>query len=274
MQAAAPQSLSGVPTPDGREEHEPTFRRLGGRVALVSGAARGIGRAIAERLLTEGASVLYVDLAGDWSTPPPAPNSGVRCAWFSADLTDGAQARATVDYALETFGRLDILVNNAGVLEARPFLECDAELYDRVMDVNARGSFLLALEGARRMAQQGGGAIVQIASTCAFTAGASPNLSVYNMSKAAVRQLVASLAGELAPYQIRVNAVAPGTIDTEMTRACLTDADLVDAIRRRIPLRALGQPEDIAAACAFLCSDDARYITGHTLVVDGGWLIR
>jgi NAD(P)-dependent dehydrogenase (short-subunit alcohol dehydrogenase family) len=258
----------------GSRELRPVCSRLSGRVALVSGAARGIGRAVAEWFLAEGASLLLVDLPGDWIERPSASDPSDRRVRFAADVADEVQARASVACAVERFGRLDILVNNAGIVEVRPFLESDAALYDRLMRVNVRGSFLLALEAARQMAAQGEGTIVQIASTCAFPAGASANLSVYNMSKAAVRQLTVTLAGELAPHNIRVNAVAPGTIDTAMTRTCLADVELADAVRRRIPLRRFGHPDDIAAACAFLCSDDARYITGHTLVVDGGWLVR
>jgi NAD(P)-dependent dehydrogenase (short-subunit alcohol dehydrogenase family) len=156
----------------------------------------------------------------------------------------------------------------------RSFLETDMELFDRVMAVNARGSFMMARECARDMATRRKGSIVQLASTCAFQSGASQELSAYNMSKAAVRQMVPSLASELAEYNIRVNAVAPGTIDTEMTRSCMPDEASVAAAMQKIPLGKFGQPEDIAAACVFLCSEEARYITGQTLVVDGGWLVR
>ncbi len=176
--------------------------------------------------------------------------------------------------ARQRFGRIDSLVNNAGIAPMRPFLETDMELFDRVMAVNARGSFMMARECARDMATRRRGSIVQLASTCAFQSGASQELSAYNMSKAAVRQMVPSLASELAEYNIRVNAVAPGTIDTEMTRSCFPDDASVAAAMQKIPLGKFGQPEDIAAACVFLCSEEARYITGHTLVVNGGWLVR
>ncbi len=115
---------------------------------------------------------------------------------------------------------------------------------------------------------------MQIACTCAFSSGASKNLCAYNMSKAAVRQMTASLASELAPLQIRVNAVAPGNIDTKMTRACLPDEAAISAAIAEITLGRFGSPSDIGGACAFLCSEDARYITGATLLVDGGWLVR
>jgi NAD(P)-dependent dehydrogenase (short-subunit alcohol dehydrogenase family) len=245
------------------------------KVALVTGGAQGIGLAVAERLAADGAAVAVLDVRGDEAARATdrIAASGGRAIAVVGDVAGDADARRAVAAVVSAFGGLDILVNNAGIAPMRPFLESTAEWFDRVMAVNVRGSFLMALECAREMTARRGGAIVQIASTCAFASGASRNLSAYNMSKAAVRQMVASLAAELAP-RIRVNAVAPGTIDTEMTRACLPDPEAMAGMVRQIPLHALGQPAEVAAACAFLCSDEAAYITGHTLVVDGGWLVR
>ena len=249
--------------------------RFSGLAALVTGSARGIGRAIADALANEGARLALFDLPGSCVTTAASELSarGVTAVAIEGDVSKADDVARAVRTAAAELGRIDLLVNNAGIAPMRAFLETDVELYDRVMNVNARGSFLMALETARHMAASGGGCIVQIASTCAFTAGASRNLSAYNMSKAAVRQMVASLAPELADHGIRVNAVAPGTIDTEMTRACL-DEDGTAAMMRRIPLKSFGQPTDIADACLFLASDAARYVTGQTLVVDGGWLVR
>jgi len=246
-----------------------------GRTALITGGARGIGLAIAERLVADGARVALVDLPESNVEQVAARlRNGSRTALgLSGDVTSSADIERAVAAAIGEFGSLDILVNNAGIAPMQPFLETGIDLFDRVMAVNVRGSFLMALACARVMAESGGGCIVQIASTCAFTSGASRNLSVYNMSKAAVRQMVASLAAELAP-RIRINAVAPGNIDTDMTRACMPEEASLAATIRKVPLGTLGQPTDVAAACAFLCSDDARYITGQTLVVDGGWLVR
>ena len=251
--------------------------RLQGRTALVTGAARGIGLAIAERFVAEGASVVLLDLpdSGVDAAAAALGTGAERVLGMRGDVTADAELEWAIERSVAQFGSLDVLVNNAGIAPMRPFLDVDAALYDRVMAVNVRGSFFAALAAARQMVRQGqGGCILQIASTCAFSAGASRNLCVYNMSKAAVRQMVASLAGELAPHRIRVNGVAPGNIDTEMTRACFPDTEALAATARRIPLQQLGLPADIAVACAFLGSDEARYITGHTLVVDGGWLVR
>ncbi len=249
--------------------------RFTGQTALVTGGGRGIGRAIVDGLAAEGAQLALFDLPGSCVTTAAKEFEArdVAALGLEGDVSVAADVTRVVGEVVARFGRIDLLVNNAGIAPLRAFLETDAELYDRVMAVNARGSFLMALEVARVMVAQGGGSIVQIASTCAFTAGASRNLSAYNMSKAAVRQMVASLASELAEHGIRINAVAPGTIDTAMTRACL-DEETGSAMKRRIPLKTFGQPRDIAEACLFLCSDDARYITGQTLVVDGGWLVR
>lgn len=247
---------------------------LADQVVLVTGAARGIGAAVAARFVRQGARVVGFDLPGT-ALGATVAALGPAAVAVEGDVTREDDLQAAVEAARDRWARVTGLVNCAGIAPSRPFLECDGALLDRVMAVNARGAYLSSLVTARAMvAAGGGGSLVQIASTCAFAAGASRNLSAYNMSKAAVRQLVASLAGELAPHGIRVNAVAPGTIDTEMTRACVPDAAALDALARAVPLGTIGQPEDIAAACAYLCSPEARYVTGHTLVVDGGWLVR
>jgi len=249
---------------------------LEGKVALITGAAGGIGLAVSKRLHDEGARVALLDLAKtplDRLTKGIDP-SGTATASVFCDITQEDDVRRAVEEVVRRFGSIQILISNAGIAPMSAFLETELELFDRVMAVNVRGSFMVARECARVMARASAGCIVQIASTCAFASGASRNLSAYNMSKAAVRQMVASLAGELAPHGIRVNAIAPGTIDTPLTQACITDQSAFAAMVQKIPMRSVGQPSDIAAACAFLCSDDARYITGETLIVDGGWMVR
>jgi len=245
------------------------------QVVIVTGAAGGIGSAVAKRFFSSGARVVLLDLptSGVQSCAKELDETERRVMALATDITQEEDVCIAVNNVKEHFGSVDILINNAGIASRPPFLELDMTVFDKVMAVNVRGSFLMARECAKKMVAQRNGSIVQIASTCAFSAGASRNLSAYNMSKAAVRQMVPSLAAELAHHGVRVNAVAPGTIDTQMTRACMPDEKSIAGALRKIPLRKFGEPEDIAAACTFLCSADANYVTGQTLVVDGGWLI-
>ena len=250
--------------------------RLRDRIAIVTGAAVGSGRAIAQRFLAEGARVVLLDLPGSpvTATAEELDARGESTLPLRGDVTCVEDVQETIRAAVARFGSIDILVNNAGICPMGPFLETELATHDQVMAVNVRGSFMMARACAREMVRRQTGCIVQLSSTFAFASGAVRDFCVYNMSKAAVRQMVHGLAAELAPYQIRVNAVAPGSIDTQMFRACLPSEEALAAQARRIPLRRLGRPEDVAGACVFLCSDDAAYITGHTLVVDGGWLLR
>ncbi len=250
---------------------------LQGKTALITGGARGIGQAIATRFSSEGAAVALVDLPTSRLAETARELQGskdVTVHAIAADLRNLDEIRAAVAETVERLGSIDLLVNNAGIAPEVPFLETGPEDYDQIMAVNARGSFFCAQEVTRHMIAAGGGCIVQIASICALPAGALRNYAAYNMSKAAVRQMAASLANELARYCIRVNAVAPGSIDTELTRSLLPTSMKQEEVVKAIPMRRLGQPHEIAAACAFLGSDDASYITGATLLVDGGWLVQ
>lgn len=245
------------------------------QVAVVTGAGGGIGRTVVQRFLHEGARVVLFDL--DHAVVAAAARdldpAGGRAVAVAGDATQAADVERAVGTAREAFGGVDILVNNAGICPMARFLDVDLATFERVMAVNVRGSFLFAQAGARAMIERKRGAIVQVSSVFAFPSGGVRDFCVYNMSKAAVRQMVHTTAVELARHGIRVNAVAPGSIDTSMLRACLPTPEAVDGAMRAIPLRRFGQPDDVAGACVFLCSDDASYITGHTLVVDGGWLL-
>lgn len=247
---------------------------LDGRVAVVTGAARGIGYAIAQRLVGEGAHVVVADVAAEGAqrAARELSPSGQEAIGVGLDVADVAALPAFMQRAREWQGRLDILVNNAGIARRADVLEVTEEDWDAIMAVNLKGVFFAAQQAAAIMAtQESRGVIVNLASTSAFVSSTTPMIA-YDTSKGGVRMLTISLAVHLAPLGVRVNAIAPGTIDTELTRGVLDESRRSNQASHRIPLGRLGQPDDLAGAVAFLCSDDARYMTGHIMVVDGGRL--
>ena len=244
-------------------------RRLEGRNAIVTGAGRGLGLAIAERLASEGARVLLSDI--DPGVAQAAAALGQ--PHMIADVSSQAGIDALFEQADGTFGALDILVNNAGIIGAACSLTDLAEAeFDRVMAVNLKSALLATQAVARRMMPRRSGAVVNIASVMA--AFASGDQIPYVVSKSAMKQLTASTALSLAPYGIRVNAVGPGTIATPMAAAVTgRQGEALGRVLSRTPLGRLGRPDEIAAVAAFLASDDASYITGQTIFVDGGRLV-
>ena len=244
--------------------------RLENKVAVITGGALGIGRATARLFAAEGAAVVLGDIdpvVAEKVAREITENGGTATA-LAVDVGDSGQVTAFVDTAVAHFGRLDVMVANAGIAHSAPFLEHPEAQWHRVLRVNLTGVFLTGQAAARHMVKQGGGRIVNIASINAFRG--VENLVGYNAAKAGVVELTKTMAVELAQHGITVNAIAPAQIDTRLTRTLPEDARQ----RRidRIPLGRFGEPEDVARAALFLASDDARYVTGHTLAVDGGYL--
>lgn len=250
---------------------------LANRVALVTGAARGIGRACAERLARDGAHVLLVDIDGEQAATSAreigasvgAPD---RVAGAACDVADSDQVRAVVDRCVEDWGGLDICVANAAVVHGADFLDVDEADFDRVLSVNLRGVFVTGQSAARAMVAGGrGGAIINMSSINAQVA--LPNQVPYCVAKGGIQQLTKVMALSLATHGIRVNAVGPGSIGTEMLQSVLaSDPDARAKVLSRTPMGRLGEVEEIAAVTAFLASADSSYITGQTLYADGGRL--
>jgi 3-oxoacyl-[acyl-carrier protein] reductase len=233
---------------------------------VVTGATRGIGRAIALAFAREGADLVVSgrDRAAGRTVCGEVAALGRRAVWHAADLADAAAARGVVEAALAAFGRVDVLVNNAGLFQRRPALELTEADWDRLLDVNLKAAFFCAQAAARAMLARGGGAIVNVASDAAWSGGLNP-CAHYAASKAGMVSITRSLAKELAPHGIRVNALAPGLITTDMGG---TAGSTLPGLT--IPLGREGTPDEVAAATVFLASDEASYVTGANLNLSGG----
>lgn len=243
--------------------------KLNKKVAIITGGSRGIGFATAEKFLQEGAAVIITA-----STPANAQAAvatlrekypAALIDGISPNLSDLSSVQEAFAQVVEKFGRLDILVNNAGTSERTPFVQYTEELFDKVMDLNVKGVFNASRIAAEYMKDQGSGVILNTSSMVSLYG--QPSGMAYPTSKFAVNGITLSLARELGPRGIRVNAVAPGITETDMMKS--VPKEIIDPMVAQIPLRRLGQPEDIANAFAFLASDEASYITGVVLSVDG-----
>ena len=244
--------------------------RLQGRIAAITGGALGIGRATALLFAAEGATVALGDVQKDAAEKVAREivERGGKAMTFDVDVGDMNQVQAFVDRVVTHFGRLDVMVANAGIAHSAPFLDHPEAEWHRVLRVNLTGVFFCCQAAARQMVKQGGGRIITIASINGFRG--VENLVGYNVAKAGVVELTKTMAVELAQHRVLVNAIAPAQIDTRLTRSLPAEARQ----RRtdRIPMGRFGEPEEVARAALFLASDDASFVTGHTLAVDGGYL--
>jgi 2-dehydro-3-deoxy-D-gluconate 5-dehydrogenase len=247
--------------------------RLEGKVALVTGASTGLGQAIAVALAEAGA-----DVACHGNTHAPAAScdavtkAGRQAFALTGDLSDSATPRQLIGNTIEHFGRLDILVNNAGTIRRAPASDYSEEDWATVIEVNLSSVFRMAQLAGRQMIEQGSGKILNIASLLSFQGGIT--VPAYAASKGGVAQLTKALANEWAAKGINVNAIAPGYMRTDNTKALQQDETRNRQILERIPAGRWGEPRDLAGAAVFLCSNASDYINGHVMVVDGGWMGR
>ncbi len=248
--------------------------RLSGKTAIVTGARRGIGRAIALALAKEGANVVVSDISQKdcRKVVGEIERMGRRGLALKCDVSSSDDVEDMVKRTVAKFGRVDILVNNAGILTFKPFLELTDEDWDKTLNVNLKGQFLCARAVGRVMIKNKWGRIINIASISSGGCGiAFPLIAHYTASKGGVIALTEALALELTSQGINVNAICPGAIDTDMSKGVKEGGQLAQVLAR-IPKGRLGQPEEIASLAVFLASEESDYISGATVVIDGGWL--
>lgn len=248
--------------------------RLNNKVAIVTGAARGIGKAIARGYGREGARVIVADILSDLAEQTAAEirQAGGEAIAFAADLADLSSHESLVEKAGLHFGRLDILVNNAAIEPREPFLEATVEAWEQTIGINLRAPYFLSQRCARAMIATGGGRIINIASI--HDEQPLRNISIYTITKGGMKMLTKSLALELAEHNINVNSISPGAILTELNRAVLEDPAYNAMVRAKIPKGRIGETDDVVGAAIFLASDESDYVTGATITIDGGILLQ
>lgn len=243
---------------------------LGGKAALVTGGGRGLGRAMATALAQAGADVAVSDMIDTLETVNGIKAAGSKSISIRADVKEPDEVKAMVERAIQEFGRLDILVNNAGIFRMSPAEEMKTGDWDEVMNVNLRGQFLCAREVGRHMIKKKAGKVINISSVAGLAAFSDS--AAYNASKAGLILLTKTLAAEWGSHNVQVNAICPGLFETAMTAEFLKDAAFMDYIRGRVPLARAGLPHELAGTVIYLASKASDYMTGHALVIDGGWL--
>ena len=248
---------------------------LKGKVAIITGARRGMGRMHALALAKAGAKVVVADISLEDCqkvVKEIEKNKGEALA-VKCDVAKKEEVDEMVKKAVEKFGKVDILVNNAGICQFKPFLDLTEEEWDRTLNINLKGYFLCAQAAAKEMVKQKSGVIINIASVAMGQVGVGiPNIVHYCASKGGVVGMTEALAVELAPYNIRVNAISPGMIETPMIDPIKKDPKVAEAMLDRVPMKRVGKSEEVSNLVLFLASDKSSYMTGSTVVIDGGWL--
>ncbi len=248
---------------------------LKNKVAIITGARRGMGKADALALAKAGAKVVVSDISQEdcQKVVSQIKKTGGQAMAIKCDVSNKEEVNAMMKETVKKWKKIDILVNNAGILQFKPFLQITEEDWQKILDVNLKGYFLCAQAAAREMVKQKSGVIINIASIASGQVGVGfPTLSHYSASKGAIIAFTETIAAELAPFNIRVNAIAPGAIDTPMVKDIKSDPKSMKGVLARIPMQRMGKPEEIASTVLFLASDGASYMTGSTVFVDGGYL--
>ena len=248
---------------------------LKNKVAIITGARRGIGRTHALTLSKAGAKVVVCDISEEdcQKVVEEIKKEKGEALALKCDVAKKEEVEGIVKKTVEKFGKVDILVNNAGICQFKPFLELTEEEWDRTLDINLKGYFLCAQAAAKEMVKQKSGVIINIASVAMGQVGVGfPTLAHYCASKAGIVAMTETLASELAPFNIRVNAIAPGAIETPMIDPMKQDPKIMEAMLARVPMHRAGRPEEVSNLVLFLASDESSYMTGSTVVIDGGWL--